>query len=373
MKAATDKSFRLLAARYLGKQARKLSKQLDGACRADNIEFVHQARVATRRLRAGLQLFRDCFPRKRWKRWQKQIRQITSGLGAARDKDVQIEYLCGLLADVEEEIRVPGIARLLVQVEQQREHLQPQVVEAVAHFLSSGVLEEIRKVTGRIVKQSNGKRVAPPSPAAAKRIRKTILDHLAALRSYHDCLDEPDDSEQHHAMRIAAKRLRYTVEISNSVYDGALDEHLEVIKRVQTFLGDIHDCDVWAEDLREFARAEKRQIAIRFGDDGPYERLRPGIERLAQHRLDQRVAVFDKLVEFWRELEAIRQWDRLIETVKSGGKHPAEATAAPAEQTAAEADRCETAGRSRRPAESATARNGNGASSPMPQPEPVGS
>jgi hypothetical protein len=176
-------------------------------------------------------------------------------------------------------------------------------------------------------------------------------------------------------MRIAAKRLRYTVEISDPVYDGALSGHLKVIKQVQTLLGDIHDCDVWADDLREFARAEKKRIAARFGDDGPYERLRPGIEHLAQIRLDQRAAIFAELVEFWKKLDGEKQWERLRATIDPRRKQTARPEAdddSPAEPAPADGRRA-AARHLRAHAASAAAPNGNGASAAKRQPEPVAS
>ena len=56
-----DSGYRLLAARYIRRQVRQLAEQLDGVRAAEDIEFVHRARVATRRLRAALRLFGKCF------------------------------------------------------------------------------------------------------------------------------------------------------------------------------------------------------------------------------------------------------------------------------------------------------------------------
>ena len=90
-----------------------------------------------------------------------------------------------------------------------------------------------------------------PRPSA--RTRRHVLRQLDELLRQQDSLADPDDRERHHAMRIAAKRLRYTLEISRPVYPGRLDEAVEAIKRVQTLLGDIHDCDVWLDHLDAFA------------------------------------------------------------------------------------------------------------------------
>ena len=55
--SAMDSGYRLLAARYIRRQAKQLAEQFDGIRAAEDIEFVHRARVATRRLRAALRMF----------------------------------------------------------------------------------------------------------------------------------------------------------------------------------------------------------------------------------------------------------------------------------------------------------------------------
>ena len=90
-----DCDHRRLAVKYIRQQARQLARQLDGVRAAEDIEYVHRARVATRRLRASLAMFGQCFAPKRVKRWRKAIRRLTGSLGDARDRDVQIEFLCG--------------------------------------------------------------------------------------------------------------------------------------------------------------------------------------------------------------------------------------------------------------------------------------
>ncbi len=75
---SADQSYRLLAARYLHNQAKRLAEQIDGARRADDPECIHQARVASRRLRAGMRMFSNCFDPKQLKGWRKQIRRVLS-------------------------------------------------------------------------------------------------------------------------------------------------------------------------------------------------------------------------------------------------------------------------------------------------------
>jgi CHAD domain-containing protein len=318
-----DQSYRLLAAKYLRKQAKRLAEQIDDARRADDPECIHQTRVASRRLRAGMRMFAECFDPKQLKSWRKQIRRVTNRLGDARDRDVQIEFLCGVLDELDEKACYPGIARLLVKLEQQRERLQTQVVEAADRLAASGVLEEMRAVTKEVLSDANAQQTGLQSPFVFAQTRRHIVENLEQLLSYQDSLADPGDHRRHHAMRIAAKRLRYTVEISAPVYDGKLDGTIRTIKRVQTLLGEIHDCDVWVEHLQAFAAQQRKRIVKRYGHPGPFARLEVGIDYLQRQRLERRQQVFRELVDYWQQLSRQRQWEMLVETVRGPGPQPA--------------------------------------------------
>ena len=88
-----DESYQLWAAQYLRKQIRQLRAQIEGIRQAEDSEYVHRARVASRRLRAALRMFGDCLPPKKLKDWRKAIKAVTKELGDARDKDVQVAFL----------------------------------------------------------------------------------------------------------------------------------------------------------------------------------------------------------------------------------------------------------------------------------------
>jgi CHAD domain-containing protein len=66
---------------------------LPGTRAGDDIEALHDMRVASRRLRAAMSVFADAFPPRQFTPLEKQVAQITDALGAVRDADVQIEYL----------------------------------------------------------------------------------------------------------------------------------------------------------------------------------------------------------------------------------------------------------------------------------------
>jgi len=317
MKPSVDASYQLLAARYVRKQTKQLSGQLGGIRKGEDIEFVHRARVASRRLRAALRMFRDCFDPGDVKIWRKEMRRLTTRLGEARDKDIQIEFVCDVLCNLEQRASYPGIARLLVTLERRRESLQSKVVRAVQRLEASGVLGEMLSAAKTLLADLDG----PGTSVASEQVFALAEEHVASkhekLAVYRSSLEDPQQQEQHHAMRIAVKRLRYTMEICKPAFDGRLDEFIRAAKQAQSFLGEIHDCDVWVEHLGALLEKEEARIVAAFGHAGPLARLQVGIDYLREERQEQREQRFGELVCYWRELEQQGLWERLLRTVRS--------------------------------------------------------
>jgi CHAD domain-containing protein len=95
-----DEPFALAAARVVEVRAVEVfAHSTDGVLGIDDIEPLHDMRVATRRLRAALEVFRPCFPRKRYRRALKPLKALADALGERRDRDVSIEFLEGFLPD----------------------------------------------------------------------------------------------------------------------------------------------------------------------------------------------------------------------------------------------------------------------------------
>lgn len=320
-----DESYRLLAAKYVRRQAKQLEEQLDGVGRAEDIEFVHRARVASRRLRCALKMFKKGFNAPQLRKWRKEICRVTEGLGDARDKDVQIDFLCGVLGKLSNDACYPGIARLMVRCEHHRELLQPTVVKAVRRLQASRVLDEMQTTTAARAAELEIREVGVQSPSVFRKTAKHVLGGLRQMLSYQDSLADPDDRENHHAMRIAAKRLRYTMEIAKPVYDGRLNDFVAAVKKLQGLLGELHDCDVWLAFLRDFLEEERQRADKYFGHTGPVGRLEIGISHLQQQRRADRQRRFSELTEYWQESSRQGLWQELVSTVQAGGEQDADA------------------------------------------------
>ena len=74
-------------------RARELWEHSEGVLDTGDIERVHAMRVATRRLRAVLEIFAPCFPRAEHKAVLAEVKELADALGTRRDPDVQLEAL----------------------------------------------------------------------------------------------------------------------------------------------------------------------------------------------------------------------------------------------------------------------------------------
>lgn len=93
-----DMPFAAAAARTVRVRAAELFEHLDGVLDIGDIERVHDARVATRRLRAVLEIYAPCFPREPFRAALRDVKALADALGARRDPDVHLAALDALRA-----------------------------------------------------------------------------------------------------------------------------------------------------------------------------------------------------------------------------------------------------------------------------------
>jgi CHAD domain-containing protein len=100
--------YREAAARTVDVRARELFQHAEGVLDVSDIERVHDMRVATRRLRAVLEIYEPCFPRKRFRCVLRDVKALADALGERRDPDVHLGQLEELAAAVKPADR-PGV------------------------------------------------------------------------------------------------------------------------------------------------------------------------------------------------------------------------------------------------------------------------
>ncbi len=131
----------------VGTRAGEMFEQADGVLDTSNVERVHDMRVATRRLRAALEVFAPAFPRKRRRKALKRVKALADALGERRDLDVEIKLLESLAPEVDEADR----AALDALVKELREH-QAAANEALVPYVRRKRLKKLRRRLRRLVK-----------------------------------------------------------------------------------------------------------------------------------------------------------------------------------------------------------------------------
>jgi CHAD domain-containing protein len=234
-------------------------------------------------------------------------------LGAARDKDVQIEFVEGFLAALDETDKKnrPGVERLLLRLRQGREALQAEVAATLEKLEKAGTLAEMYGEMEKTLFSLRSHGTPLSSLFVLQATRAHIADRTEALMVCARSLDDPEDTRGHHQMRIAAKELRYTMEISNRAYEGRLDDFIAAMKQVQSLLGDVHDCDVWVQDIDGLLEQERLATVKYFGHSQPFNRFRPGLLLVCEDRARHRRQVFGELLKYWKDLDAKDFWNAL--------------------------------------------------------------
>jgi CHAD domain-containing protein len=305
-----DPGIYAFGASILSRGTRNLQAEIGGVRSAEDIESIHRMRVASRRLRSALGVFKDILPEKKQAEWIASVRHMTRALGEARDTDVQIELLEDLMKDTGDKKIIPGMNRLLLRLQQHRQRVQKDVIRALDELEQSKTCPQI---LARF--ESTPEESIPFSPALYQLAYNFINEKLNLFLSYEVYLRQPDNATMLHAMRIAAKRLRYAMEIFAPVYTDQLSRPLQAARKSQQVLGDVHDCDVWIVFLPGFEEKERTRIQRFYGNQRPIYRLTPGIQFFLHNRQDVRKTAYLDFLKMWRKWREAEVWLSLRETI----------------------------------------------------------
>jgi CHAD domain-containing protein len=141
------------------------------------------------------------------------------------------------------------------------------------------------------------KKLDPDAPYE-DALRKILAVRLDEVRSF--ATTDPQEMERLHAMRIAAKRVRYILEVMPGGASG-----LKAAKQLQDLLGEIHDCDELLPLVeRHQARLRDQDAAAAAGGEPlPNRRKYRGLEALRAHTDARRGQLFGQYLEEWPRIE----------------------------------------------------------------------
>lgn len=226
-------AFRLIALDCLS----HLQHNHGGAIASDDPEYVHQMRVATRRLRAAMRMFRPVLPEDFADRLVAPMRDLMRTLGQARDLDVLMtEIVAPVAAALRDEPRLTDLAGAITdRLYAARNHTR--------HVLQQPGYGQLLLTASALLQ--NAPFVAPPAEGdvpslldfADHRLRR-LLKRVHALAS----AARAEDPASLHELRIAIKRLRYAIEFFGPMIPGQAGEKLvRRLAGLQDELGQLND------------------------------------------------------------------------------------------------------------------------------------
>jgi putative phosphoesterase len=299
-----DSGYCLLGAETLITRIRELDSQTEGAKRNDDIEYVHKLRVASRRVRAALQIFSDCLQTNQIKTWKKTVKNLTASSGAARDADVLIAFLENYSTHVDTRA-VQGLEYLIAMQKARRSAMQSDLVKVLDSLETSGILAHISASCRAIRANEGGKNPSIKTLSTYEKAHNHIAARLDELLKLERFVHDQSAITKHHELRIAAKRLRYTMEIFSAIYRNELRDQVVLMKQFQDLLGEMHDYYVWSQDLR----ANRHEVPAN---------AKYGMNRLLAYLGIQRRSRYASFVSLWDQTVASGFFTKLRQLTETG-------------------------------------------------------
>ena len=282
----------------------------DGAKAGRDIEFVHDMRVTSRRLRVTMDNFADCFPKKPFRKHYKKVKAITRTLGAVRDLDVLIHRFQKIL-DTLSETEQADIRELISHLQREREEARKPMLTLFRKLEETGFERKF------LTFFQGFDRISRVEPLCSYRENARIIlpQKVEEVDAWEPFIRDAARHEELHNMRISIKRLRYTMEIFRSVYqhpkkgtkaaavmaDKRFAEFFAVILDLQEILGDIHDCDVVLQVLTDYTH---QSASDTVAPASPPVTGKAGIAKLIARTREVRKADYEKFLEKWEQLSA---------------------------------------------------------------------
>lgn len=229
----------------------------EGSRAGEDIEAVHDMRVATRRIRSGLQLLNEYYKSKPVRAHSQALRKLARALGHVRDLDVLIEGLEAFEKSKRKKVEKTAIREIIDILNSEREDARAYLVRTLD---KSAYPRFLGKFAAFLTTEGAGAKSHAESETAPSQVRHLlpalIYDHLGVVRAY-DHVVENADAETLHALRIEFKRLRYLVGLFSEVLGSQADGFIEEIKAIQDHLGRMNDINVAIERLNDLELEEE--------------------------------------------------------------------------------------------------------------------
>ncbi len=246
--------------KLVARQLRRMRSHEAGSRSGEDIESVHQMRVAIRRMRSLFNLVGAHYRRKTLSEHQRGLRAIARALGAVRDLDVLILDLQEFQATLPAASQT-AFAPVITLLDERRGAARVRLNRL---FDSKRYSRYLRRLQRFVKRPGRGARRLKrrERPHQARHVLPLLLhESLARVRAYDAVLPASDDAILH-ALRVECKQLRYALEFFEPLLGASAGPFLAQVKAMQDILGRINDIAVFIEYLNRLDEWPSEQAAI---------------------------------------------------------------------------------------------------------------
>ena len=261
-----------------------LRRMLPGA-RVGEVRAIHQARVATRRLREVMPLLPAG---KAGRRLERAARDLTRSLGPVRELDVALQMLDELVGT--DGVPNTAVACLRRAVAEERGALQREATKRIDHY---DVDRLQRKALAALEHKRDGTDRPVDRQAQVAAARRRAARRAARLETAVDAAGAIYLPVRLHEVRIAVKKLRYALEIARDLSGSRAEARIRTLKKQQELLGRMHDLEVLIARTRGLQAAAVRDLRLSSDLDELVRRLETEARQLHGHYLAQRRALLE--------------------------------------------------------------------------------
>jgi CHAD domain-containing protein len=279
-----------VASRLLARRAAALKRHIPDAVHGDS-HGVHQARVASRRLREAVPVLTSGVRGTKAAKVRRKIRRLTTALGTVRELDVTIQIIDELVAD--ETLPRPALEDVRGRVVMERDARRSVMLKRLEHVnlpkldRRLGSVSEVLAATG--------------SEAWRDALGARLLKRSKALATAMAAAGHMYAPAQLHQVRIAAKQLRYAMELAFDAGVKSASAPVRAVKRAQDTLGRLHDLQV----LQSHVAAVQAEPSDRSRPDGGLDSISRALEGECRHLHARYVAAMPRLTDVVEATRAV--------------------------------------------------------------------
>jgi CHAD domain-containing protein len=235
-----------LLAKLLKVRLNRFVRNLDGVERGD-IEALHRVRVASRRIRELVPVLQ--LDGSSTRKLGRRLRKVTTRLGSIREFDVLLLLIDEL--HMSRPTHQAALRRIRAQVVSDRDSARKRLKAKLPSDKLRRLARKLKRVHDGLSKRGVAKPTVQQARALQWAIEARVARRAAALQTAMESAGAVYLPERLHDVRIASKKLRYAVELSEQTRGVRNTPPVRALQRVQGLLGRVHDLQVLIERVRE--------------------------------------------------------------------------------------------------------------------------